>query len=520
MAITSSVYLTSDSSKVLVDGSGSIQPVSGTVTANAGTNLNTSLLALDTSVNGVLRAQGSTTSGQSGTLIQGAVTTAAPAYTTGQTSPLSLTLSGALRVDSTGSTGTVTANQGTSPWVTNITQFGSSNVVTGIGASGAGIPRVTVANDSNILATQSGAWTTGRTWTLASGTDSVSAVQSGTWNINNISGTISLPTGAATEATLSGINGKLANNYGASTGGLRTASQIGNTTGAADFNYGTVGAQTLRIASQIGNATGAALFGAGTTTAQVIRAVLPTDQTGINSFLDKNSTGALTALNQAVTVATNGMATAIVQLLGTFVGTIVFEASVDSGANWFTVTGIYLNVNLVPIAQLNSTGQVAVYVGAATNLRARVNAYTSGTLNVTINTSNGALSNIATQAVRLADNMGAYLTSTLSTTGSRQALDVSSKSPLTASAPTFATIGVASGTVIAANANRKGLVVQNTSSLATISLNLVAGSAVLNSGITLYPHDIWYMDEWTFTTAQINAISSLASTNVSIQEMV
>lgn len=49
----------------------------------------------------------------------------------------------------------VTVDQGTSPWVNNITQFGGNNVVTGTGASGVGIPRVTVANDSNILVTQS-----------------------------------------------------------------------------------------------------------------------------------------------------------------------------------------------------------------------------------------------------------------------------------------------------------------------------------------------------------------------------
>jgi trimeric autotransporter adhesin len=55
--------------------------------------------------------------------------------------------------------GTVTANQGTSPWVVNTTQFGGNNVVTGTGVSGVGIPRVTVSNDSNILATQSGTWT-------------------------------------------------------------------------------------------------------------------------------------------------------------------------------------------------------------------------------------------------------------------------------------------------------------------------------------------------------------------------
>lgn len=64
---------------------------------------------------------------------------------------------GALKVDGSGSTqpvsGTVTANQGTSPWVSNVTQFGSSNVATGTGASGAGIPRVTVSNDSYLADT-------------------------------------------------------------------------------------------------------------------------------------------------------------------------------------------------------------------------------------------------------------------------------------------------------------------------------------------------------------------------------
>lgn len=62
---------------------------------------------------------------------------------------------------------------------------------------------------------------------LASGTDSVtivpsgtqavsgtvSATQSGTWNVNNISGTVSLPTGAATESTLAALSNKFNNNY-------------------------------------------------------------------------------------------------------------------------------------------------------------------------------------------------------------------------------------------------------------------------------------------------------------------
>lgn len=72
------------------------------------------------------------------------------------------------------------------------------------------------SGSDSVAAVQSGAWSTGRTWSLLNTTDSVNAVQSGTWNITNISGTISLPTGAATAAnqttgnsSLSSIDGKL-----------------------------------------------------------------------------------------------------------------------------------------------------------------------------------------------------------------------------------------------------------------------------------------------------------------------
>lgn len=58
-----------------------------------------------------------------------------------------------------------TVNQGTSPWVisgtltanqsVNAAQFGGTNVSTGAGAGGAGIPRVTISNDSSLAANQS-----------------------------------------------------------------------------------------------------------------------------------------------------------------------------------------------------------------------------------------------------------------------------------------------------------------------------------------------------------------------------
>jgi hypothetical protein len=176
----------SASGAVKVDGSAVTQPVSGTLTANVGT---TNGLALDTSVNGLLVAQGSTTSGQKGPLAQGAVTTSAPSYTTAQTSPLSLDTTGNLRT-SVNNTVTVSGTITTTPpsnASTNISQVGGSTVVTGTGASGSGIPRVTVSNDSNVLATQSGTWTVqpGNTANTTPWLVSLNPATSGGWSVSS-----------------------------------------------------------------------------------------------------------------------------------------------------------------------------------------------------------------------------------------------------------------------------------------------------------------------------------------------
>lgn len=75
---------------------------------------------------------------------------------TANTTPWLVTVSTALP---TGANTIGAVTQAGGPWTQNITQFGGVALSTGVGASGTGIPRVTVANDSNILATQSGTWT-------------------------------------------------------------------------------------------------------------------------------------------------------------------------------------------------------------------------------------------------------------------------------------------------------------------------------------------------------------------------
>jgi hypothetical protein len=79
----------------------SISPASGGVRIDlkdTAANTNPFLVNPGTAANWGVQTQGSSTSGQSGNLVQGAVTTAAPTDTTAQTAPLSLNTAGALRI--------------------------------------------------------------------------------------------------------------------------------------------------------------------------------------------------------------------------------------------------------------------------------------------------------------------------------------------------------------------------------------------------------------------------------------
>jgi hypothetical protein len=51
----------------------------------------------------------------------------------------------------------------------------------------------------------------------------------------------------ASEVTLDALNNKVTNDYGLASAAVRTASQVGNASGAADFNAGNASAQTLRV---------------------------------------------------------------------------------------------------------------------------------------------------------------------------------------------------------------------------------------------------------------------------------
>jgi hypothetical protein len=293
--------------------------------------------------------------------------------------------------------GTVAVTQSTSPWADNITQFGGTNISTGTGASGAGIPRVTVSNDSNILATQSGSWTV----TDNQGTPNTLANK---WPVQVTDGTNTMPTGDAVgraifEKITDGTN--TAAVKAASTAAVATDPSLvvgfspnsplptgANTIGIV--NQGTAASLANAWSTKITDATNgpvavkAASTAAVATDPALVVAISPNNV--INAAVsDVTATGTLNALNATVQLAIQGENDAGMQLVaGTLVGTIVPEISIDGGTTWaatfFSDPTTKNKVSSIVFGSSNTaTTRAIVGVGGTSHVRVRVSAFTSGT---------------------------------------------------------------------------------------------------------------------------------------------
>lgn len=118
------------------------------------------------------------------------------------------------------------------------------------------------------------------------GNTTFASTQSGTWNINNISGTVSLPTDAATETTSSAINSVLNSIYSI----LGTINTYSNTTSINTTNAATQASQNQSTSGM----KGVLQLGSTTTAA-------PTYTNGATGALSLTTAGALRVDNSAVT---------------------------------------------------------------------------------------------------------------------------------------------------------------------------------------------------------------------------
>lgn len=262
----------------------------------------------------------------------------------------------------------------------NVAQFGGNNVVTGTGASGLGIPRFTISNDSNILATQSG-----------------------TWNITNISGTINLPTGASTSALQTTGNTSLAtiatNTTGVATAANQTA--VIATPGTAAVS------KSLQVAGSDGtNARTISTDTSGVVNVNVKSSSVPLDvilgplnitvvDSGSTSTPQANGQVAITGSPTAGSVALFTVASyqsVEAAATGTWTGTLSSEVSFDGGTTWFT-----RGLKQVGSAYLASTFTQNFEGGAnasgITNYRVRATAAMTGTavIRTTLSANEGSL---------------------------------------------------------------------------------------------------------------------------------
>lgn len=210
--------------------------------------------------------------------------------------------------------GTVTANAGTGTFQENVAQFGGASVVTGTGASGAGIPRVTISNDSSLAANQS-------------------------VNLNQVGGSV------ITEG------------------------------------------QKAMAAS--------------------VPVVLASDQTGINTFLDKSGSGTITTNGGTVTATTNGCSTIIFGVSGTYTGAVVAE--IFDGTTWVVCPAYQPGNPTAGAIIVSTTGTMIVPCGGSSQVRVLGVFFASGTAVITWTAGSG------TNAVQIFNTATPAALQTLST---------------------------------------------------------------------------------------------------------
>lgn len=153
---------------------------------------------------------------------------------------------------------------------------------------------------------------------------------------------------------------------------------------------GTVKTQVVQL--DLGGATANAevLITAGQ---QVMTASVPvviaSNQTAISvASTDLTATGSLSGIGSVALPTLNGADGASVQITGTWVGTVLFEGSVD-GTNFFAVSGVPF-ISSTVVTSTTATGSWQFNVSGLQLFRARCSVFTSGAIVISIRSTSGS----------------------------------------------------------------------------------------------------------------------------------
>lgn len=470
-------------------------------------------------------------------------------------------------------TDSVTSFQGTSPWVTNISQFGGTNISTGTGASGTGIPRVTVSNDSNVLSTQSGTWTvqqgaspttvanawpvklTDGTSTAAIKPASTAAVATDTAQVVAISPNNTVGITQSTSPWVSNITQFGSNNVVTGTGNsgvgiprvtISNDSSITNISGtislpsgAATASNQTNASQKTQIVDGSGNVIGPTMTFSGVNYLPVSNPVDVASSIVTVTTQDLLSTTAVGFANQSLISGTptagsaasfsfSSIQTAMVLISGTWTGTLSLEVSENGGTTWeprsihVIGTNTFASSITANVAgSMNATGK--------SNIRARATSAMTGTASVQLIFSDNASNMYVANALRLVDGSAIPSVNTLTIKSASTSplftdtAAVMTLRPDNVGTPTQTSVSCAatSTTLLAASTATNFISIRNpTTSTVTIWINVAGAAAVVGvPSIDLAPGseaDFFAEGSGFLPTSQINCISSGGASSVAL----
>jgi hypothetical protein len=264
-------------------------------------------------------------------------------------------------------------------------------------ANSAGAAAVNIQDGGNsITVDQGGVWSVGRTWTLASGTDSVAAVQSGTWNIGTLT-TITNPVAVTQSGTWTVQQGtppwSVAGNVASGAADSGNPVKVGGRFNTAlptltngqrgDIQLDSSGRLIIApltnssiVKSQLQDDAGAGI----TSTLVSAKQSLDVNITAAAPGTDRTGTGTIVALNGTVAANTNGCAAVNFHVTGTWVATLRIEATVD-GSTWITLTGADRQTGLA-ITTTTTNRVVVVMCSGFQSVRLIASLFTSGTASI------------------------------------------------------------------------------------------------------------------------------------------
>jgi hypothetical protein len=203
-------------------------------------------------------------------------------------------------------------------------------------------------------------------------------------SIANITGTVSLPTGAATAASQTNVQSAPGSSAGTaitvqgSATGVAIPTSVASLplpTGAATSALQTTGNSSLSSIDAKTPSLGSASSSASQPVVIANDQIVPTSPNGQAVF------GSISALNGSTTLSSGGYTACVIDIRGTFTATVSFQGTID-GANWIALQGIPYgsaqNTNLVTSSA--AAGAWLVQSAGCAQVRAIATAYTSGTI--------------------------------------------------------------------------------------------------------------------------------------------